>query len=91
MIGQQSCTELCPALALLGSRTPITKFKIFSMHCSPYCTDICQAKLSLTEKGVKEQSAWDKKKKDQSKETQHKLVNLTDNEGIKKEETKIIF
>lgn len=61
------------------------------MHCSPYCTDICQAKLSLTEKGVKEQSAWDKKKKDQSKETQHKLVNLTDNEGIKKEETKIIL
>lgn len=88
MIGQRSCTELCPALVLLESRTPVTKFKLISTHWSPYYTDTCQAKFSLTEKGVKEQSAWDKKKKDQSKETQHKLVNLTDNEDIKKEETK---
>lgn len=60
------------------------------MHCSPNYTDLCQAKLSLAEEGVKEQSAWHKKKKDQSKETQHKLVNQTDNEGVKKEETKYL-
>jgi len=71
-------------LALLENRTPITKFRIISRHCSPYYTDTCQAQLSLTEEGVKEQSAWDKKN-NQSKETQRKLVNLTDNKGVKKE------